>query len=463
MPKFMQILDRALGTPVKEAEMTPSRLLRAERPQYNDGRVGLPTGLRDIFNAFKEDPAVFTAIERIGCSIADVPFVLIEAEQAAEDRKFFSARHFHAASRSKTYAGVMEKWASIEGGRVIRQDPVLDMLADPCPSAGVSGNMLKQAIVAYMELTGMAYVEKLYDPTNPEKVTGLWPLINPLKMQVVAGTTRLIDGYVWTGSTGAIVYQPEDMIYFRSFNPESPFYGYSPTQVLRIVIAGDLKALNWNTLFFAKGARPDGILSSEQYLNDADVEMIMNTWNDSHQGEENAFTPAVMGKGMSYKPTGSSHKDMDFPTLRRYSKEEILGAYGVPPIVAGDYRDANRASSDIMYRLYWENAILPRCDTIEAVLNQALIPPGSGMRLVFDLGAIEALKGDVLEMSKVGARVIKQYWSPNEIRSFLWNLPVVEDERANAIYSLDGSEVIGHAPPPSEVSGENRLSAGDAK
>jgi len=190
--------------------------------------------------------------------------------------------------------------------------------------------------------------------------------------------------------------------------------------------------------------------------------MIMNTWNDSHLGEENLFTPAVMGKGMSYKPTSSSHKDMDFPNLRRYSKEEILGAYGVPPIVAGDYKDANRASSDVMYRLYWENAILPRCDVIEAVLNQALLPADSGVRLVFDLGAIEALKGDVLEMSKVGARVIKQYWSPNEVRSFLWNLPVVEDERANSIYSLDGTEVIGHAPTPSEVASENQLTAGDA-
>ena len=143
MAGFMKALDRALGTPVKEAaEMTPSRLVRAERPSYNDGRVTRPAGLQNIFNAFKEDPAVFTAIERIGQSIADIPFVLIEAEQAKEDRKFFSARHFHAASRSKTYAGVMEKWASIEGGRVIRQDPILDMLANPCPSAGVSGNLL---------------------------------------------------------------------------------------------------------------------------------------------------------------------------------------------------------------------------------------------------------------------------------------------------------------------------------
>ena len=458
---FMKMLDRALGTPTKEAvEMTPSQLLRSERPQYNDGRVTIPTGLRDIFNAFKEDPAVFTAIERIGSSIADIPFVIIEADNITDDRKFISARHFHAASRAKTYAGVMEKWASIEGGRVIRQDPILDMLANPCPSAGVSGNLMKKAIVAYMELTGMAYVEKLYDPNDGKKVTGLWPLISPLKMQVVAGKTRLIDGYVWTGSTGAVVFKPEDIIYFRSFNPDTPYYGYSPTQVLRIVIAGDLKALNWNALFFAKGARPDGILSSEQYLNDSDIEMIMNTWNDSHLGEENAFTPAVMGKGMSYKPTGSSHKDMDFPNLRRYSKEEILGAYGVPPIVAGEYRDANRASSEVMYKLYYENAILTRCDVIEDVLNNALMLPGSGKRIVFDLGAIEALKGDLLELSKVGARVRTQAWSSNEMRVLLWNLPLAEGDGANSIYSPDGKEVIGQAPVPTEISTDRKLGSG---
>jgi HK97 family phage portal protein len=448
---FMKMLDRALGTPTKEVEMTPSRLLRGERPQYNDGRVTIPTGLRDIFNAFKEDPAVFTAIERIGASIADIPFVMIEADQAKEDRKFASARHFHAASRSKTYAGVMEKWASIEGGRVIRQDPILDILANPCPSAGVSGNLMKRAIVAYMELTGMAYVEKLYDPKDEKKVTGLWPLISPLKMQVVAGATRLIDGYVWTGSTGAVAFKPEDMIYFRSFNPESPFYGYSPTQVLRVIIASNLKSINWNYSYFKNSARPDGILSSEQYLNDSDVETILNTWLDSHQDEDNWFLPAVMGKGMSYKPTSGTHKDMDWALLRRHLNETIFGAYGVPPIVAGDYKDANRASSDVMYKLYMEGAILPRCDVLEDVINMALLPQGSGLRIVFDLGSIEALKGDLLNLAKVGARVRTQGWSANEMRSLIWNLPIAEGNDCNAIYNPKGDEVIGYAPLPSEL------------
>ena len=458
---FMKALDRALGTPVKEAaEMTPSRLVRAERPSYNDGRVTRPAGLQNIFNAFKEDPAVFTAIERIGASIADIPLIMIEAEQAKEDRKFVSARHFHAASRSKTYAGVMEKWASIEGGRVIRQDPILDMLANPCPSAGVSGNLMKRAIVAYMELTGMAYVEKLYDPKDDKKVTGLWPLINPLKMQVIAGKTRLIDGYVWNGSRGAVVFKPEDMIYFRSFNPDTPYYGYSPTQVLRVVIGTDLKALNWNAVFFANSARPEGILSSDQYLNDGDVEMIMQTWDDNHRGEENQSRPAVMGKGMKWLPTGSSHRDMDFPSLRRYSKEEILGSYGVPPIVAGDYTDANRASSEIMYRLYYENGILPRCDVMEDFWNTALMEPGSGKRIVYDLGAIEALKGDVLEMAKVSARV-KEEFSVNERRVFLWNLPIIKGNDGNALWDPKREEIIGYAPIPSEVASENQLTAGD--
>ena len=457
---FMKMLDRALGTPTKEVEMTPSRLLRSERPQYNDGRVAIPTGLRDIFNAFKEDPAVFTAIERIGASIADIPFVIIEADQAKEDRKFVSARHFHAASRSKTYAGVMEKWASIEGGKVIRQDPILDMLANPCPSAGVSGNLMKRAIVAYMELTGMAYVEKLYDPKDSKKVTGLWPLINPLKMQVVAGKTRLIDGYVWTGSTGAIVFPPESMVYFHSFNPESPFYGYSPTQVLRVIIASNLKSINWNYSYFKNSARPEGILSSEQYLNDADIEMILNTWLDSHQDEDNWHLPAVMGKGMKYVNTGGTHRDMDWAVLRRHLNETIFGAYGVPPIVAGDYKDANRASSDVMYKLYYEDGILPRCDVLEDVFNIALMAPGSGRRIVFDLGAIEALKGDVLEMAKVGARVEKQGWSKNEMRVFLWNLPLIPEDGGNAIWSPKGDEIIGHAPIPSEISTDRKLGSG---
>ena len=450
---LLQTLNKSLGisVAVKEEEERQTRLLPALKPWYDSARVPLPTGLVDIFNAFKEDPAVFTAISAIGKAIGDIPFVLIEAEQKAEDRKFSSARHFHAASRSKTYAGVTEKWASIEGGRVIRHHDLLSILESPNPSSQLTGHMLKAAVVAYMELTGMAYIEKLYSKEDPEKLVGLWPLINPLQMMVVAGKTQLIDGYVWVGSTGAIVFKPEDMIYLRSFNPDNPFYGYSPTQVLRAIIAGDLKSINWNYVFFQNNTVPLGLIKTDQRLNDTDIDLILANWDDSHLNEENWHRPAVMGQGTSYQDIGSKHKDMDWTDLRRYSKEEILGAYGVPPIVAGDYRDANRASSDVMLRLFYENGILPRCDLIENMLNMALIEPGSGLRLVFDLGTIEALKGDVLSMAKVGARAIKQYWSANEIRSFLWNLPVIDDERANAIYDPRGENVIGHAPDPSEI------------
>lgn len=459
---LIQTLNRAMGIPIKEEEV-PSRLLPALRPGYNAERVPRPVGLQTIFAAFKECPAVFTAIERLGKSVGDIPFVLIEMENDPGKSRFRNAREFYKASRSRTYAGIMEKWASIEGGKVIRHHELLDVLENPSPASQLTGHMLKAAIVSYMALTGMAYIEKLFSKDDETKLAGLWPLIDPRKMMVVAGKERLIDGYVWIGSTGVIIFKPEDMIYLRSFNPENPFYGYSPTQVLRVIIAGDLKAINWNYTFFENGARPDGMLVSEQYLNDGDIDQILETWDDAHQGESQWHRPAVMGKGMRWEDVGSGHKDMDFPKLRRSGKEEMLGTYGVPPIVAGDYKDANRASSDIMYRLYYENGVLPWCDLIEDMLGMDLVKPGSGLRLAFDLGAIEALKGDVLEMAKVGARVRNQGWSFNEMRAFLWNLPIIPDEDANAIWDPKGEEIIGHAPVPSEVSSGNQLTGGDER
>jgi len=458
---LLATLDRAMGKPIIKEEEIGSRLLPAVRPNYNSGRISIPPELQTIFAAFKECPAVFTAIERLAKSVADIPFVLVEMENDPAKNKFRSARSFYQSSQSKTYAGVVDKWASIEGGKVIRHHDLLDVLESPSAASQLTGHMLKAAIVSYMELTGMAYIEKLYSKDDPTKLAGLWPLIDPRKMMVVAGKERLIDGYVWVGPTGVIVFKPEDMIYMRSFNPESPFYGYSPTQVLRVLIAGDLKAINWNYLFFERGAVPGGMLVSEQRLLEGDIDTILATWEDAHLGEENWHRPAVMGQGMKWEDVGSSHRDMDFPKLRRYTKEEILGAYGVPPIVAGDYHDANRASSEIMYRLYYENAVLPRCDLIEDMLNMALLESGSGLRLAFDLGAIEALKGDVLEMAKVGARVRNQGWSFNEMRAFLWNLPISPDVDMNAIWSPKGDVIIGHAPVPSEVSSESQLLGGD--
>jgi len=446
------MLNKAAGLPVirKEPDETGSRLLPSLRPSNNGGKVTRPPGLNDIFNAFYECPAVFTAIRAIANSIGDIPFVLVEMEESNEKRKFRTARSFYRASRSKNYTGITEKWAAIEGGKVVRHHPLLTVLENPSPASMLTGHMLKAAIVAFMELTGMSYVEKLF-AKDEKTLTGLWPLVDPRKMMVVAGEKKLIDGYVWVGHKGIVTFQPEDMVYFRSFHPGSAFYGYSPTQALRVIIAGDIKAITWNHMFFTNGARPDGILASKGRLNDGDVDGILDAWDDAHRDEENWHRPAVMGNDMTWVDVGSSHRDMDFPELRTYSKEEILAAYGVPPIIGGDWSDANRASSDVMYKWYYEGCILPRCDLIEDMLNMCLVPPGSGFRLVFDLGAIEALKGDLLEMAKVGARV-KEEFSINERRVFLWNLPIIDSKEGNAIWDPKRENIVGYAPLPSEVS-----------
>jgi len=113
-----------------------------------------------------------------------------------------------------------------------------------------------------------------------------------------------------------------------------------------------------------------------------------------------------------------------------------------------------------MYKWYYEGCILPRCDLIEDMLNMCLVEPGSGFRLVFDLGAIEALKGDVLEMAKVSARV-KEEFSINERRVFLWNLPIIDSEEGNALWDPKRENIVGYAPLPSEVASDNQLADGD--
>ena len=62
-------------------------------------------------------------------------------------------------------------------------------------------------------------------------------------------------------------------------------------------------------------------------------------------------------------------------------------------------------------------------------------------------------------MAKVSARV-KEEFSVNERRVFLWNLPLIEGSEGNALWDPKRENIIGYAPIPSEVASENQLKAG---
>ena len=73
-----------------------------------------------------------------------------------------------------------------------------------------------------------------------------------------------------------------------------------------------------------------------------------------------------------------SQREMEFIEAQRYTKEEICGAYGVPPVLVGDLRQSTFNNFQQAKASFWDETLIPELELIEAEINDSLMPLLSG-------------------------------------------------------------------------------------
>ncbi len=69
-----------------------------------------------------------------------------------------------------------------------------------------------------------------------------------------------------------------------------------------------------------------------------------------------------------------SQREMEFIEAQRYTKEEICGAYGVPPVLVGDLRQSTFNNFQQAKASFWDETLIPELELIEAEINETLMP-----------------------------------------------------------------------------------------
>jgi HK97 family phage portal protein len=386
---------------------------------------------------------------------ADVPIAAAEYNStAAKGKSFYAVARSFRAQGLEWPEAIYEAKRSL-GMTEIHDHPALQLLNAPYPEAGITGHELIHIVLTYLELCGNSYVEKLYPegkPKRPENIIRLWPKIDPRCIWVIPGEKELISGFVYKSGGKTVVFSRDEMMQIAYFHPENPYYGLAPTEVLRTALIADIRAIDWNRIFFENDATPGLVLSTDQHLTPQQAEAVREHWRDRYQGVQKSHRIAVLSNGLKIQTISPTHTDMDFLNLRGWNREEILAVYGVPPIVVGLYKDANRAAAATMRRLFYEQTVIPRLGKLEATLTAELIPSGEPVKLFFDLGAIEALHEQIDEKANTGKILLSQGWSLNELRRW-WNLPPATGPATDVVWAPGLWQPAGRVEEP-EVTGQ---------
>jgi HK97 family phage portal protein len=145
--------------------------------------------------------------------------------------------------------------------------------------------------------------------------------------------------------------------------------------------------------YFAAGARPGFVLSTEGQLNAEAREALRSQWDRRHGGVGNSHNTAVLTGGLKpYEVPQATNTDSQFIELRRYQLEEIARLFRIPGSRLGLAPDTPEA--DIAFVTH---CIIPWLRRFESAFTRDLI--GDDDRYVVEFDVRGLLRGDAASRS----------------------------------------------------------------
>lgn len=152
---------------------------------------------------------------------------------------------------------------------------------------------------------------------------------------------------------------PEEMLFFKFYNPLQVFRGLAFLTALRLSISIDFAAQLWSEKFFVNSARPDWALVTPEGITETEKkEILQDLWN-KFRGVLKAHMPIILEKGITDIKTFSfPPKDLEWLEQRKVSRDEIGGVFGIPDEIMGFGRDTFE-NFDTADRVLWTGTLEP--------------------------------------------------------------------------------------------------------
>jgi len=348
-----------------------------------------------------------------------------------------------------------------ERAQEVQGHPVVELLRRP--NAYYTEASLKEAIVVHLLSAGNSYLERV--PPGRGRTKELWPIIPPSSVYIIPGKDEFIRGYFYRHGGKEVALEKDQVIHILLFHPRNAYYGLSPLQAVYSELITDIYAVDYNKLFFERGARPDGVIQIPQWVSEPAMKRIIKQWEEAHRGLSKAHGVAVLSGGAQYTPISLSQQDMQFLELRNFTKKQIAALFRVPPVVLGDTEGASRAGASDAREQFYHDVVIPLAKHIAQTLQKHLFTEEdrrAGYILWPDFTQVQALTATMERRARVAERLLRTGWPPNLILMRVWGLPPFLGDEGWISYVPANLAPAGYAnqavlgPSPTKLSFQER-------
>lgn len=288
-----------------------------------------------MHSALHQSTWVYSCINTIASSVAQVPFRVSRGERKGED--------------------------------ILDDGKLVELLKQPHPQ--LNQFQFRQLWVTWLMLRGEAFVVPHYAGNGRARRRRMLVLC-PDHFQHVVEDNELM-GWRYTGygpdaPYASHVFLPEEIRHSRFPNPYHFWRGAGPNNVALLAASTDYASAQFMKGLMLNNADTGIIAETEQAPSPEQREQILAALRERKRKAGTADRPLLLWGGFKMKRPEVSSADLQFLENRKFNRQEICAIFGVPQELLGFTEDANRSVSDAARLNFIENRISPLCEMLES-------------------------------------------------------------------------------------------------
>tara|TARA_R110000824_G_scaffold5263_4_gene24437 strand:+ start:9191 stop:11461 length:2271 start_codon:yes stop_codon:yes gene_type:complete len=287
--------------------------------------------------------------------------------------------------------------------------PLLTLLTNVNPYT--EGFSWRESIYADMDIFGRSFHAKVQP--NPNKPpTSIWRM-QPQYMTVQPDADKFISGFQYGTGSNKKIFEPEDVLWFRCFDPFDPLGGFGALEAWIKTVDAEFAHASFIDWIYNKGGSPDYVVTAKNGMSVDQKKAFRSEWRKmfSKLFNRRENVAILSGEG-DITPLGRTPRDLESVEQDNVLRDKIAIAFGVPKslITSDDVNLANAKEGSITFL---RNSVMPMVQKVEDTLNEQLVPMWSDrLVLVHDNPIIE----DKQIMIDERASMLKSGYTVDEVR-----------------------------------------------
>lgn len=244
------------------------------------------------------------------------------------------------------------------------------------PNPWLTWREIIESNVSMIELSGETFNEKVVPEGSPLAIQAIWPLRTDLSEVFfddngIPHRLRVNQGQNTSGGRHLnvdLIWDKGEFTCFKYFNPSDFTKGQSALSTLFRQVFIQKHSDIFTQAFFQNGAKISGLLkpTGTDRIGKEEREALEKQFNNQYAGSTKAHKTAIMGGPWDFQQVSVNPKDTDMEIIKRFSRDDILSAFGVQPVVAGYLDGATYSNANIQRSLFYRQTIVPKAKKLDA-------------------------------------------------------------------------------------------------